>query len=133
MNIFEMDCPCKGRYLDKMLQPSILTALYQEDLHGFTLIRRLGEGPMFDGAEPDKAGVYRYLKKMEQAGLLRSGWQLDGEGERPRKIYSITDKGRDCLANWSLALKQYAGSIGALVEEMDGSMGGKPGRRKAEK
>ncbi len=59
----EMDCPCKGKYLDKMLQPGILSALKDEKMHGFSLIQKLADNPMFGGTQPDKAGVYRYLKK----------------------------------------------------------------------
>lgn len=117
---FEMDCPCRGKNLDKLLQPAILAILYKEDLHGFVLIQRLGENSMFDGTEPDRAGVYRYLKKMESSGLLSSGWELDGEGSKPRRIYSITKEGRHCLENWSAVLKTYRDSVGMLVEEIDG-------------
>lgn len=31
----EMDCPCKGKYLDKMLQPGILNALKDEKCMAF--------------------------------------------------------------------------------------------------
>lgn len=121
---FEMDCPCRGKNLDKLLQPAILAILYKQDLHGFVLIQKLGENPMFDGTEPDRAGVYRYLKKMESSGLLSSDWELDGEGSKPRRIYSITKEGKHCLENWSAVLKTYRDSVGMLVEEIDGVMDG---------
>lgn len=116
---FEMDCPCKGKYLDKMLQPAILTLLYHESLHGFVLIQKLGENPMFGGSMPDKTGVYRYLKKMEESQILESDWELDQDGGRPRRIYSITEKGKHCLANWSDALKQYVLSVDQLIDDID--------------
>lgn len=116
---FEMDCPCKGKYLDKMLQPAILSLLYDEKLHGFVLIQKLSENPMFDGSMPDKTGVYRYLKKMEDSELLQSDWELQEDGGRPRRIYTITEKGKLCLANWSDALKQYADSVDQLIDEID--------------
>ena len=119
---FEMDCPCRGKNLDKLLQPAILAILYKEDLHGFVLIQRLGENSMFDGTEPDRAGVYRYLKKMESSGLLSSDWELDGEGAKPRRIYYITMEGKHCLENWSAVLKNYRDSVGMLVQEIDGVM-----------
>lgn len=77
---------------------------------------------MFDGTEPDRAGVYRYLKKMESSGLLSSDWELDGEGAKPRRIYSITMEGKHCLENWSAVLKNYRDSVGMLVQEIDGVM-----------
>lgn len=120
---FEMDCPCKGKNLDKMLQPSILLELYEESLHGFMLIHKLSQNPMFDGNMPDKAGVYRYLKKMETSGLLESDWEIDEFGGKPRRIYSITDKGKGCLVNWTLALKDYVKSVDSLVGKIDKKIG----------
>lgn len=120
---FEMDCPCKGKNLDKMLQPAILLTLYDKDLYGFILIKELSNNPMFKGNIPDKAGVYRYLKKMEVSGLLESGWEIDDDGGKPKRIYSITDKGRRCLVNWTLALKEYTKSVDALVEKIDKKIG----------
>lgn len=119
MEYFEMDCSCKGKYLDRMLQPSILMVLYRENLHGFTLIQKIGEGSMFDGTIPDKAGVYRYLKKMEGSGLLKSEWEFNEDGGKPRRIYAITDRGKHCLINWYSALNDYANSIGRLLKEYE--------------
>lgn len=116
---FEMDCPCRGKNLDKMLQPAILMSLYDDDLYGFILIQKLSENPMFDGSMPDKAGVYRYLKKMEASGLLQSDWEFDDEGSKPRRIYSITEHGKQCLVNWTKALKQYICAVSKLVEQID--------------
>ena len=93
----EMDCPCKGKYLDKMLQPGILSALKDEKMHGFSLIQKLADNPMFGGTLPDKAGVYRYLKKMEASGLLQSEWELEDDGSNPRRVYAITEHGKECL------------------------------------
>lgn len=115
-NYFEMTCPCMGSNLDKMLQPAILSCLYQKDLHGFMLIRELADNPMFDGMEPDKAGVYRYLKKMEESGTLTSRWEMTGDGGKPRRIFSITDRGRECLVSWFVALKQYSGNLNQLID-----------------
>lgn len=117
---FEMDCPCKGKYLDKMLQPGILNVLKEGKMHGFLLIQKLGESPMFIGSQPDKAGVYRYLKKMEESGLLKSDWEFDENGKNPRRVYEITQHGSQCLENWSQVLKLYMWSLSKLVDEIDG-------------
>ena len=42
MQYFEMDCPCKGKNLDKLLQPSVLEILYRGPLHGFAVVTALG-------------------------------------------------------------------------------------------
>ena len=115
----EMDCPCKGKNLDKMLQPGILISLFHEDKYGYSIIRDLEENPMFDGTSPDKTGVYRYLKRMEASGYLVSRWEFEEDNNTPRKIYSITDKGRSCLSNWKATLLEYASSVADLVEKID--------------
>ena len=115
----EMDCPCKGKYLDKMLQPGILNALKDEKMHGFSLVQKLADNPMFGGTLPDKAGVYRYLKKMEASGLLQSEWELEDDGSNPRRVYAITEHGKECLDNWSQALKLYVWSLSLMIEDID--------------
>ena len=120
---FEMTCPCKGSNLDKMLQPAILSCLYKKDLHGFVLIRELAKNPMFKGIEPDKAGVYRYLKKMEESGTLESRWEMSGDGGKPRRIFSITERGRECLATWFVALKQYSADLDSLINDIGEAVG----------
>lgn len=115
----EMDCPCKGKYLDKMLQPGILNALKDEKMHGFSLIQKLADNPMFGGTQPDKAGVYRYLKKMEAAGLLQYEWELEDDGSNPRRVYAITEHGRQCLDNWAEALGLYVWSLTLLIREIN--------------
>jgi len=115
---FEMDCPCKGKNLDKLLQPSILMALHQQSLHGFALIAEIAKSPLCDNKAPDAAGVYRYLKKMENSGLLTSAWEFL-DGEKPRRVYSITDKGDHCLVTWSTVLKKYAYDINQIVINID--------------
>ena len=115
----EMDCPCKGKNLDKMLQPGILISLFHEDKYGYSIIRDLEDNPMFDGTSPDKTGVYRYLKRMEASGYLVSRWEFEEDNNTPRKIYSITDTGRSCHSNWKATLLEYASSVADLVEKID--------------
>ena len=102
-----------------MLQPGILNALKDEKMHGFSLIQKLADNPMFGGTQPDKAGVYRYLKKMEASGLLQSEWELESDGSNPRRVYAITEHGKECLDNWSQALKLYVWSLSLMIEDID--------------
>ncbi len=120
---FEMDCPCKGKNLDKMLQPGILMSLYQEDKYGWLIIRDLGQNPMFGGVEPDKTGVYRYLKKMEGSGYLVSRLENAQDKDVARRVYSITEKGKACLGNWQVTLRSYSASIAELVKRMEETAG----------
>jgi len=119
MQYFEMDCPCKGKNLDKLLQPSVLKILYNKSLHGFAIVSELSEGAMCAGVQPDAAGVYRYLKKMEASGLLTSSWDTGAKGDKPIKMYEITAKGKACLMSWKIALNEYRHCIEGLLDEID--------------
>ena len=119
-----MDCACKGANFDKMLQPSILLVLYKQDMHGFALVNELGANSMFNGNPPDKAGVYRYLKKMEEAGLLTSYLSEETAEARKKRIYSITDEGRYCLLNWYRAMEDYVKSVNGLITDICDAING---------
>lgn len=108
-------CPCKGSNLDKLIQPAILTILAQEDLNGYKIVQRLSETPMFKGCKPDKAGVYRFLKIMERRGLVVSKWSISDTGPAKR-VYKLTNTGKDCLSYWIKTLKEYHNTIGLLLE-----------------
>lgn len=115
---FEMDCACKGKNLDKMLQPTILMLLYKKEQHGSAIIQEIGETVMFGGTLPDKAGVYRYLKKMEKANLIKSNNTCGDIADKSKKVYNITDHGRKCLMNWMVSLNNYSANIKKLSSEI---------------
>ena len=115
----EMDCSCRGRNLDKMLQPGILLCVKDGRKFGYQIIEELGNNPMFDGVCPDKTGVYRYLKRMEQSGYLDSHSESDPADDKCRKCYTMTEKGRSCLKSWGGTLREYAYSLSRLVEEIE--------------
>lgn len=120
-----MDCPCQGKNLDKLLQPLILCILSQGgDMHGFAILKEIGKIPRFEDKVPDATGVYRYLKKMENSGLLTSKWEIDetDDSGKPKRVFSITAQGKGCLANWSLALADYEKYIHKLIEMINKSV-----------
>ncbi|HIQ87937.1 MAG TPA: helix-turn-helix transcriptional regulator [Candidatus Scatomorpha gallistercoris] len=97
-------CPCKGDYLDKLIQPSILALLCEGPAYGLELLHELDRRGLANGA--DSAGFYRALKKLEETGKLASCWQT-GRSGRPRRVYVLTDAGRRCLENWQHTLLAY--------------------------
>lgn len=103
-------CACTGAFLERFIQPSILMYLCNENLHGFSLLKKLKESEIIDYSGIDPTGLYRMLKKMETTGLLSSVWDTDGPAQ-PRRIYSITDEGRVCLSYWEKTLAEYADAI----------------------
>lgn len=110
---FEKTCSCMGSSLDHFLQPTILMILNKEEMHGFLLLQKISETPLYASNYPDPSGLYRYLKKMEQLGLLisRKEEQVDFPSKR---VYSITEDGRHCLKSWADTLEQYTQDLQKL-------------------
>ena len=69
---------------------------------------------MFQGQAPDLAGVYRFLKAMEDRGLVECEWDLSQTGPA-RRVFRITPQGRACLAKWVCTLEEYAGELDDLL------------------
>jgi DNA-binding PadR family transcriptional regulator len=107
-------CPCSGRNLDRLVKPAALMLLTRQDLHGYELVQRLGDLPMFGGAKPDTTGVYRALRAMAGEGLVTSSWVLSDAGPAKR-CYHMTEDGLACARKWVATLKQYHDAVGALL------------------
>lgn len=73
---------------------------------------------MFQETRPDATGVYRYLRMMEQKGLLEQ-FECKESANKYRMKYRITGSGLECLANWKITLTEYADAILELVGKMD--------------
>jgi PadR family transcriptional regulator, regulatory protein PadR len=113
MSRFE-ECPCSGATLDKLLQPAILTALLQGDVHGYRLVQQVAGMPLFKGRNPDVSGVYRSLRLMESRKLVVASWNLSERGPAKR-LYRLTPAGRECLLQWQETLIVYREAIGDLL------------------
>lgn len=108
-------CACKGNFLDRFIQPAILTALYDEPLHGFSLLKKMKDNGLTGEGAVDPTGLYRTLKKMEAAGLLSSEVE---NAKKTRRVYAITDEGKDCLVSWKETLESYCGEIGGMIQKI---------------
>lgn len=109
------ECSCKGKSLDHFLQPTILMLLSEEEMHGFLLLKRISETPLFAGEYPDPTGLYRFLKKMEGLGMLASR-EEEQENFPSKKLYTITPYGSECLENWEQTIRQYATELFQLAD-----------------
>jgi len=124
------ECPCGGNNLDKLVQPALLAILTEGPLHGYALAERIGKMPISGRQAPDAAGVYRFLKSMENNGLVVCSWDLSESGPA-RKSYQITPAGRECLARWIDTLEQYRRSITALLKTARKALATESGSRTA--
>ena len=111
------ECPCTGRHLEKFIQPALLGVLAGEPLHGYLLVRRLGGMAMFRSHSPDSTGVYRFLKAMEDRGLVVAAWDLSESGPA-RKLFRLTGKGRECLETWVTTIEGYYGHLVQMLKAL---------------
>lgn len=114
-------CACKGGNLDRFIQPMILLILMDEPDTGYGIFKKVGEFSMFREEKPDATGIYRYLRIMEERGLLEQYEHKEAENKYKMK-YRITGEGKECLVHWKGTLTRYAESIKELVEQMEKSV-----------
>ena len=102
------ECAELGKSLNRLSQPTILTLLAANDkpMHGYIIVQQAAHSPMFGSKKPDATGIYRALKRMEEAELVTSEWETPEEGSAKR-LFTLTDKGRHCLRRWIDALACY--------------------------
>lgn len=102
------ECAELGKSLNRLSQPTILTLFAANDkpMHGYIIVQQAAHSPMFGGKKPDATGIYRALKRMEEAELVTSEWETPEEGSAKR-LFTLTDKGRHCLRRWIDALACY--------------------------
>ena len=114
----QQKCPCNGSFLDKLTQPALLVMLSKGSGYGFQLIADLEKSGMVSGDSLDPAGLYRTLKRMEAAGLVRSFWDTESCA-KPRRVYSITEEGQNCLSRWRTTLRNYRNNLDTILSRMD--------------
>jgi len=94
-----------------VLGPCVLALLEQRPRFGLELVRDLaGAG----GLLTSDGTVYPLLNRLRDAGLVTSMWQA-GEGERPRRYYSITQAGRRNLRAFRSEWAQFAATVSQVL------------------
>lgn len=88
----------------------VLALLDEEDLHGYDLGRRI-EQRSRGALQFTLASLYETLYRLEERGLIRGRW-VEKAGQRRRRYYQITAKGRKVLA---AEREEWGRLIGALM------------------
>ncbi len=81
------------------LRHAILGILDYREMHGYQLKRVLDEG-ISNFWPVNLAAIYPSLRKLEEEGLVAHHTEESGEGRPARKVYTITDDGREELVRW---------------------------------
>ncbi|MFN2608932.1 MAG: helix-turn-helix transcriptional regulator [Acidimicrobiales bacterium] len=91
-----------------LLRPCLLLLLAEHPGHGYDLVERLK--PLgFDWGGPGP--LYQTLRRMEDAGLVRSTWDASQAGPA-RRVYELTGDGGATLATWAEGLDRLTGLLG---------------------
>jgi len=92
----------------RFIEPVLLLLLHQGPGHGYELVNALepfGLGDMAPGP------VYRTLRELEVAGLVRSEWDTESSAGPARRIYHLTEAGHHHLAGWAKDLSHTEGVL----------------------
>jgi len=87
--------------VERFEEPALLLLLRERPAHGYELLEALPE--LVPGQRVDMGNLYRALRRLEEEGLVRSEWDADAPGPA-RRVYELTDAGRELLAQWVDAL-----------------------------
>jgi len=90
---------------ERYLQASILLGLNTKPSYGYELISNVQAYGFIEGDAPPGM-IYRHLRQMEEDNLVQSEWETKEAGAAKR-IYTLTDEGREVLSLWikTMALK----------------------------
>ncbi|HJC18023.1 PadR family transcriptional regulator [uncultured Alistipes sp.] len=89
-----------------ILEYCILAILSREDSYAPKIIAELKAAEMI----VVEGTLYPILTRQKNAGLLTYRWEESPQGP-PRKYYSLTDKGRECLAQLDEAWDELVNQI----------------------
>jgi len=101
-----------------ILIPAILVTLTKKPTYGYSLIEELKDLDI-DVSLFHPSIVYRMLRMMEAEGLVTSNWDIKDIGPA-RRVYTITETGRNFLKSWSTNAKESLTIIEKLVKIAEG-------------
>jgi len=99
-----------------LLEPALLILINEKDQHGYSLVSELeslGMGSIHQSV------IYRTLREIEVLGWINSDWQTDQTQGPPRRVYRLTDLGKNILISWKNELEKVRMNIDQLVGKLD--------------
>ncbi len=102
----------RGRPRWPFTTAAVLLLLTEGPSYGYQLLSRLQPMLPRDATPPDASALYRLLRGLEGEGLVRSSWTDSGRGPA-RRVYELTDSGRD-------SLERSVASIASEIQAMAG-------------
>jgi PadR family transcriptional regulator PadR len=99
--------------VERFEEPALLLLLRERPAHGYELLEALPE--LLPGQRVDMGNLYRALRRLEEEGLVRSAWDADAPGPA-RRVYELSDTGRELLGQWAAALSRARDRIDRFLE-----------------
>lgn len=96
----------KSQMRKGVLEYCILSILRKNDAYASSLIGELKEAQMI----VVEGTLYPLLTRQKNQGLLNYRWEESTQGP-PRKYYTLTEKGKEALAEMDAAWKEVVDSI----------------------
>ncbi len=96
------------------LDAIILGALADGPLHGYAIVKKLSE--FSDGLlKLGEGQLYPALHRLERASMVTARWDQQ-EGKPSRRVYVLTDTGRDELVRRRTAWQHFVKSINNVLK-----------------
>ena|ERR1700691_5681064 len=105
----------QGEALKGHLDLLLLAAVEHRPAHGYAIVETLRQrsGGAFDLPE---GTLYPALHRLEHGGWVTSRWSE--ENGRRRRVYELTDRGRQRLAERQKEWRAFAQAVNHVVERM---------------
>jgi PadR family transcriptional regulator PadR len=102
--------------IERFHEPALLLLLKERPRHGYELIDQLPE--VAAGERVDVGNLYRYLRRLENEGIVESEWHGDLPGPAKR-TYSLTPVGERLLGQWADALRGAREDVSAFLDRYE--------------
>jgi poly-beta-hydroxybutyrate-responsive repressor len=99
----------------RLLEPIVLISLQNGEMHGYTILEKLDQLGL-GSIHPSM--VYRLLREMEEMGLVTSVWSNEETQGPPRRIYTLTQDGKEAISMWRKDLEQIKAIIEGLLTQI---------------
>ena len=102
--------------VERFVEPALLLLLKERPRHGYELIELLPE--LGGGERVDVGNLYRFLRRLEEEGIVESEWRGDLPGPAKR-TYRLTDAGEHVLEQWADALRRSREEVSAFLDRYE--------------
>lgn len=99
----------------RLIEPALLAFLDEEKMHGYGLLEKLAALGL---QSVNPSVVYRILREFEEIGLVISDWEDEKTQGPPRRVYGLTEEGRQALLRAKSSLEETADRITMILSRM---------------